>query len=254
MINVNVPVTNTELVEAMNKFINDKTAQNEIEMIDKIQSANYLSPMIFEGVIEDNVVKKDSTLSFKLLTNTSNESFYMAFTDWSELGKWSTNKEETLILRYDDLKSMILNESSSIKGAAINPFNQNIILTSEVFKYFEQRKSEVSIRKNSRIMLGEPANYPHEMVRELSQFFKQNKTIKSAYLFLASYENQEAPNLLLIIESSDGKQLYPQIGNLAQKFLSENEYIDIVPIESELGQYAIKNSTPFYKRKKWNLF
>lgn len=254
MIDVNVPVKNEELVDSMNRFINDKTAPNEIEMINKIQNAIYLSPMIFEGIIEDNVVKKDSKISFKLLTNTLNESFYMAFTDWDELGKWSTEKEETLILKYDDLKSLIFNESTSIKGVSINPFNHNIILTKEVFDYFEHRKSEVNIRENSPIMLGEPANYPYEMVNDLCKFFSRNKTIKSAYLFLASYEDNRSPNLLLIIDSSDGKLLFPQIGNLAQKHLSENEYIDIAPIECELGQYAIKNSNPFYQRKKWKLF
>jgi len=254
MIDVNVPVTNVELVNIMNEFINEKTSQNEIELINQIQYAHFLTPMNFEGEIEDNIVKKDSTMSFKLLTNTSNESFYMAFTDWTELGKWSTSKEETLIIKYDDLKTMVLNDINNIKGFVINPFNQNIIITSELIDYFTNRKSEVTIKEKTKVMLGEPANYPQEMVNELTRFFKQYKEIESAYLLLAHYESIEKPNLLLIIDSTNEKELYSQIGSLAQKFLAKDEYIDIVQLKSEFGVSSTKNVKPFYRRKKWKLF
>jgi len=254
MIDVNKPVTNPELVKAMNDFLKEKSAEKEFILIEEITKANYLTPIIFKGEIEGGLLKKDSTLSLKLITNNSNESFFLAFTDWDELSKWSNEREQTLISTYDDLRHMVLN-SDDIKGFVINAFNQNFVITPEVMEYFSHRKSEIVIKENTRITLGQPANYPYEMINALSSFFKKNKEIESAYVFLAHKDGDQKPNLLLVIDfTGDKAVLFPKIASVAQDFLCENEYIDMIPLNSSFGKDAIKDSTPFYKRKKWTLF
>jgi hypothetical protein len=248
MVDVNKPVTNPKLVEIMNGFLKEKSAEKEFILIEEITKANFLVPIIFQGEIAEGVLKKDSIMSFKLITNNSNESFFMAFTDWDELGKWSKEREQTLIFTYDDLKHMVL-KSEDIKGFVINAFNQNFMITPEVMEYFSRRKSEVVIKENTKIMLGQPANYPYEMVNALSSFFKKNKEIESAYVFLAHKEGDQKPNLLLIIDfTGDKAVLFPRIAAVAQDFLGEDEYIDLIPLDSNFGKDAINDSTPFYKR------
>jgi hypothetical protein len=254
MVDVNQPVTNPELVKSINEFLKEKSAENEFFLIQEITKANFITPIIFQGEIEDGVLKKDSIMSFKLITNSSDESFHLAFTDWEELGKWSKEPEQTLISTYDDLKHMVL-KSDGIKGFVINPFNQNFVITPEIMEYFSRRKSEIVIKENTKIMLGQPANYPHEMVNALSNFFQKNKGIESAYMFLAHKEGDLKPNLLFIIDFSGDKDvLFPRIAAVAQDFLGKDEYIDMIPLNSSFGKDAIKDSTPFYKRKKWKLF
>lgn len=116
MIDVNKPVTNPELVKIMNKFLEERSAENEVLLIERIYHANFLVPIIFDGEIENGVLKKGSTISFKLIANSLNESFIPAFTDWDELIKWSKNKEQTLISSYEDLKSMVTKTPDKIKG------------------------------------------------------------------------------------------------------------------------------------------
>ncbi|WP_184313765.1 enhanced serine sensitivity protein SseB [Anaerosolibacter carboniphilus] len=254
MVDVNQPVTNPELVKSMNLFLKEKSAENEFNLIEKITQANYLVPVIFQGKIEDGVLKKDSIINFKVISNSSDESFYIAFTDWDELGKWSKEPEQTLISTYDDLKHMVL-KSEGIKGFVINPFNQNFIITPEVIEYFSRRKSEIVIKQDTKIMLGQPANYPHEMIKALSNFFQKNKEIKSAYMFLAHKEEDQKPNLLFIVDfTGDKAVLFPRIAAIAQEFLGKDEYIDLVSLNSSFGKDATKNATPFYKRKKWKFF
>ena len=136
MIDVNKPLTNPELVNSMNTCLNEKTAENEAVFIEKIIKANFLAPIIFKGEIENGVLKADSTISFKTITNSLNESFFLAFTDWEELGKWSKEKEQTLIVPYDDLKAMVLKDNTNIKGFVINAYGQNFLITPELMEYF----------------------------------------------------------------------------------------------------------------------
>ena len=76
MIDVNKPITNPELVKAMNDFLKEKSAEKEFILIGEITKANYLTPIIFQGEIEEGLIKKDSIISFKLITDNSNESFF----------------------------------------------------------------------------------------------------------------------------------------------------------------------------------
>ena len=97
--------------------------------------------MVFSNVCDDSVKKRK-----QLIENAANDAFLLAFTDWDELVKWSTEKEETLICTYDDLKTMVLNDPDQIKGFVINPFGQNVVITPELIHYIAQRTSEIVLR------------------------------------------------------------------------------------------------------------
>ncbi len=158
-------------------------------------------------------------------------------------------KEPTITIIW--YKSMVLT-SGNVEGFVINSFNQRLMITPEIMEYFDRRNSEMLIKEDTKITLGQPADYPHEMIGALSDYFKKNKDIKSAYKFLAHIEGEQKSNLLFIIDfTGDKEALFPKIGTIAQDFLGKDEYIDIVPLDSDFGKNAVKNSKPFYKRKKW---
>ena len=136
MIDVNEPLTNPELVNCMNICLNEKSTENEAVFIEKVTKAHFLAPIIFKGDIENGLLTEDSTMSFKTLTNSLEETFFLIFTDWDELGKWSKKKEQTLILHYDDLKAMVLKDNLNVKGFIINPYGQNFLITPELMEYF----------------------------------------------------------------------------------------------------------------------
>jgi hypothetical protein len=255
MIDVNKPVTNPQLVDIMNKFSNERSAENEFILIERITNAHFLTPIIMKGEIENGVLKAGSTISFKMITNNSDESFFIAFTDWEELAKWSKEKEETLISTYDDLKGMVLKDTVNIKGFVINPYGQNIMITPEIMQYFSKKKSEIVIEKDTKVLLGQPSNYPYEMANALTKFFKKHKEVESAYLFLSHKEGDDKSNLLFVIGFVGEKAtLFPQIAAVAQGYLGKDEYIELISLDSAFGKDATKDSTPFYKKKVWKLF
>ena len=102
MIEVNKPVTNPELVESMNKFINEKNADNELNIIEKINKSLLMTPVIINAEVENGLISEGTTVSFKTITNTNNESYIVTFTDHDELSKWAKGKEQTLAYTYED--------------------------------------------------------------------------------------------------------------------------------------------------------
>ena len=54
----------------------------------------------------------------------------MAFTDWKELYKWNSSKEQqTVIFGYKDFQSIMKEARDVYSGMVINPFGANIVIT-----------------------------------------------------------------------------------------------------------------------------
>lgn len=254
MVNVNEPVENPKLVDAINTLITESNNLNENVFISELENAHFLTPMRFDGKIENGVVKKNSTMSLHLITDKNEKSYFMAFTDWDELRKWNKEYVETLILTYRDLAEMITQDKVNVCGFTINPLGQNIIITNDIVAYFQNKRTQITIEEEEKVLIGEPATYPSDMIESLKKLFEKTKTISSAFLVYIFYENKNQGNLLLIIDSASSREIFPVIGSHAQGFLSEGEYIDIVELDSEFGRKASKDFKPFYKRKKFGLF
>ncbi|MBU3217068.1 SseB family protein [Clostridium estertheticum] len=149
MIKANKPVTNPELVESMNKFINENSAVNELSLIEKINKSHLMTPVKISGELENGLITEGTTVSFKTITNRDNESYIVTFTDEDELCKWSKDKHQTLAYTYDELNGIVLENISTIKGFVINPYNQIFIITPELMLYFSQRKAEIAAKEDS---------------------------------------------------------------------------------------------------------
>ncbi|MBX4262664.1 enhanced serine sensitivity protein SseB [Clostridium estertheticum] len=255
MIKVNKPVTNPELVESMNDFINEKSAKNELKLIEKINKSHLMTPVIISDEVKNRLIPEETTVSFKTITNADNESYIVTFTDEDELSKWSKDKEQILAYTYDELNGIVLENINEVKGFVINPYGQIFIITPEVMQYFSKRKSEIGIKEDTKIMLGQPAVYPTELVNVMSKFFETQKEVKSAYLFLARTEGEQKSNLLFVIDFTCEKELlFPKIEARMQGHIGKGEYFDMISMDSSLGTSAVKNSTPFYKKQVRKLF
>ena len=136
MIKANKPVTNPELVESMNNFINEKSAKNELILIKKINKSHLMTPVMISDEVKDGLIPDGTTVDFKTITNEDNESYIVTFTDENELYKWSKDKQQTLAYTCEDLNGIVLENISEIKGFVINPYGQIFIITPEVMLKF----------------------------------------------------------------------------------------------------------------------
>lgn len=242
-------ITNQGLVLTMEKYLTEKTNVNEILLVDQIMQAEFLTPIILEGDIENGVLKPGSSLDFITIINEQNESYLMAFTDENELRKWSDQQKQTMIVTYDDLKGMVFRDDS-VSGFAINPFGQNFIITPQIMDYFAKINSALLMqKKEQRVIIKQPENCPQEMMTALKQYFKTEKGVKSAYLFSAKRDGQTKPYYLFIVDyEGETGLLFPQVQAITRSFLPPEELIEILPLNSSFGLEAIKTASPFYLR------
>lgn len=268
---INRPIMNPTLVCAANHFfqgLNTKRVTRDMEanMFKEIYHAKYLMPldaskMNMEKTNADNgecVVKEKSMMQFPLITNSEDKSFYPFFTDWNEFRRF--DKEQKFsgnIVTFEDIKYFI----DKADGISINPYGANITLTKDMCNVIESVAKgspqntvikEHAAEKDTKVMLGEPAEYPQKMVDEICKYLKTNKNVNAAYLRLMVKDNEQS-YLIVVDFSGDKNEVFSGAANAGVPF-SNGKYLDFVPLSSSFGKGAVENVEPFYKKKKFRIF
>ena len=224
MIDLNKPVTNPELLEAIDAMKRDGSSENLDHVINEVMRANFLSPVIITPAPEadesgSTVLKAETTISFHMITDSVGKSYFPAFTDWDELRKW--NKEEnmqTLISTFDDYAAMVLGENGRSEGFVINPFGTNIPFSRDMIESLKNQKEKINenviddsgirehtVEKDTKILLGQPAVYPSDLVRSVTNYIKQQKNVEKAFLLLMKNEENKESSYLIVMDFKGDK-------------------------------------------------
>lgn len=267
MIDVNKPVTNPDLAVAIKAMKEENTKESQDKVINEVMKAHFISPVIISpvpGSSNDScevVLKEDTIINFSIIQNTANQQFFLAFTDWVELGRWhKCENQQTLILTFDDLAAMVLDEKGHSDGFVINPYGENIIFNKTMIGALRDEKErranggvvEQVVKKDTTVQLGQPSIYPKEMVNAISDYLKRQKNVQAAYLQLMIKEGEQS-YLVIIDFVGDRRVIFDGIANVAMSHLN-GMFIDLVPYDSDFGHNATNNIEPFYKKKKFGLF
>lgn len=207
MIDVNKPVTNPSLVEAIKNMNENNTKEKQDKVIDEVMKAHFISPVNISPAPSSSsnnnevVLKEKTTISFNIIEDTNNQKFFLAFTDWDELGKWHINEnQQTLIVTFDDLAAMILDEKGNSDGFVINPFGHNITFNKSMILNLKNEKErrnnggvvEQIVEKDTPVQLGQPRVYPKVMTNAISDYLKRQRNVKAAYLQLMIKEGEQS--------------------------------------------------------------
>lgn len=111
---------------------------------------------------------------------------------------------------------------------------------------------EIIIRKETQVQIGQPANYPTEIVNALRQLFSDNSKIKAAYLgWIYNPSTKEPPHFIFGLDSDgDIQNEIKEAGLIVRQFIKPDEFVDFIRIDdkSELSDYFVKQTKPFYKK------
>jgi hypothetical protein len=265
------PIMNPALICAANRFfqgLNTKRVTRDMEanMFMEIYNAKYLMPfdaskINMEKTNADSgecVVKENSIMQFPLITNSEDKCFYPFFSDWNEFRRY--DKEQKFsgnIVNFESIKYFM----DKADGISINPYGVNITLTKDMLSVIESVakgspqntviKEQVA-EKDTKVMLGEPAEYPHLMIDAISKYLKTNKNVNASYLRLMIKDNEQS-YLIVVDFSGDNNKVFSGIANAGGPF-SNGMYLDFVPLSSSFGKGAVENVEPFYKKKKFGIF
>lgn len=126
-IDVNKPVENPNLKAAIQKFINERTERNALELGRQLNGSVFLIAMnTNEMIMTDNkngssVVQKGSVIKILNCFNEKNECFLPIFTDWEEIRLWTKENVGGLMSPSKDTWEFILSQQETYKGIVINP-------------------------------------------------------------------------------------------------------------------------------------
>lgn len=248
---INKPITNPRLLNAIEEMKKDNS--KEQFFVNELFKANFLCPAKIElknsekGSKGQVTIGEGSTISLTSIDNQQGKHFLMAFTDWKELGKWKQKENiQTIILTCKDYQQILGREDSPYAGFVINPYSANIVFNKEILENIHP--NEITIQAGESVMIGEPKEYPTDMVEKLKQMFKNIKEIRCAYLLWMA-RNNETSYLFVLDANGDEKKLFPVVGETCQPYL-KGKFMDMVPFRAQFGQRAVENQKPFYISSK----
>lgn len=216
----------------------------------EIFSAKYIVPSETEklrtGKVKRGMIKpkKNSEVSFPLLTNSEGKSFYPFFTDWNEYRKFDPQGHFTLLAAgFEDFQKF----SGTADGIVINPFGLNLILNDDMLKDIKKVSADAEKEKYG-ITVGEPKEYPVGMIRAMTDYFDEHEEINAAY-FKLMYKDEEKSYLVALDFTTEREpaDIYNEIATDALPF-AEGVPIDFIDMNSDFARKVFGSSEPFYIR------
>ncbi len=275
---ISIPVLNPKLQYAMIRFFQVLYSQNNFEgkngvlnhlegnMLEEVINSKYLLPMNLkqeEPAIPDGqgmmTLKEGSIINFPQLVDKNDKVWLPAFTDWIEFEKaYDKNVWNGNIATYNDL----LTFSEKMEGVVINcqgiSFQINEKNKKTIEEYMKIKRNpnaipvnEITIKKDTKVMLGEPSEYPTRMIESIKEYMKKQKAIKKAYLRLMIKGNEKS--YLIVVDFEGNKDIIFQgVADSAMPYL-EGMFLDMA-IMDDWAKNAVRDVEPFYKKKLFGLF
>ncbi len=258
MIDINQPVTNPALAAAIRDMKQNNTQEAQVRVINEVMKAQFISPVIISPppvpwADGKTVLEQNTTIHFTTLENAEKQVFYPAFTDWEELGKVGLSEnQQTLVMTFEDLAALVLDEKGGSDGFVVNPFSDSLVLDKHTVGALAEEKRKHSgvveqvIEEDTPVQLGQPRDYPTEMVKAISEYLKQQKRVNAAWLQLMMREGEQS-YLIIVDFTGDKREIFDGIYKAAMDHAGGMP-IDMIPYDLEFGRTATAGIEPFYKK------
>lgn len=113
-------------------------------------------------------------------------------------------------------------------------------------------------QKEAQVLIGQPKNYPNELIEALTRLFKSKKQVKRAWVaHFFNPERDEKPHTLVAIDAGDGfEAVSAEAGIVVRNVKIPNPPVDFLPITGRHGieDYFVKDTKPFYTRRFLGVF
>lgn len=143
---------------------------------------------------------------------------------------------------------LVLNPKSDY-GKEFNPSEIEALLATGVNHVAKERVGA----EPTKILLGQPANYPAEMVSALTSLLAKHVAVKAAFLCLMQdAAKEDAPALVVGFEGDGDLALaMKEAGSVVADTAPPGIAVDFVVVErggSDISDYLVNSTKPFYER------
>lgn len=109
------------------------------------------------------------------------------------------------------------------------------------------------MQRETKVLLGQPANFPAQMVDALTAVFSKRNQVKAAYVLLMHDTSRDAKPHLVVGVQADGvvEDLFREVGVVAGDSAPKGEPVDLYrvdPNDKGLSQHFLSKVKPFYER------
>lgn len=254
-------IKNPELLEAIEKMQTDGSKENIDAMINEIIKAKLILPAKITPTTQAKtengrtVMQQANQVQFRLLKNGNGEMFFGVFTDVEEMYKWEDTKNSSKVVTdFDSLASMVMDEKSNVGGFVVNAFGKSVTFPKPMVMTIKQQRDYLRMKNNTiesgtKIQLGEPDEYPIDLMAALINHFSTEETVNAAYLRMIKKEDGQKSYFIVVDFYGDMQETFDYINKIAKPYLDDEIELTMMPYSMEFARNAVNGIEPFYKKE-----
>lgn len=253
-------IKNPELLSAIEKMQADGSKENIDAMVNAVMEAKFILPAKVTPTTQartrngQTVMEQSTQVQFRLLENANKEKFFGVFTDTDELYKWNdTQSSNKVVTDFDSLAQMVMDPSANVLGFVINPFGKSVTFPKGMVISFKQQRDFMRSKANNiepgtPIQLGEPKEYPIDLMAALINHFSTEDFVNAAYLRMMEQNGQKS-YLIVVDFIGNMEETFDSISKVAKPFLDDEIQLSMMPYSMEFGKSAVRGVEPFYRKQ-----
>lgn len=257
-------IKNPELLEAIEKMQADGSKENVDAMINEIIKAKLILPAKIMPTTQAKtengrtVMQQANQVQFRLLKNGNGEMFFGVFSDVEEMYKWEdTKKASKVVTDFDSLASMVMDGKSNVEGFVVNAFGKSVTFPKQMVMTIKQQRDYLRMKNNTiesgtKIQLGEPDEYPIDLMAALINHFSTEETVNAAYLRMIKKEDGQKSYFIVVDFYGDMQETFDYINKVAKPYLDDEIELTMMPYSMEFARNAVNGIEPFYKKQADN--
>ncbi|MBQ2798443.1 MAG: enhanced serine sensitivity protein SseB C-terminal domain-containing protein [Ruminiclostridium sp.] len=242
-------IKNPELLAAMREIKASEKPEEGVQKkyVNAIMKASFVVPVAIKSVDADGKLKMD----ISHLKNKQGDAYIMAFTDYDTLlkaAKGASTEPQALGFTYGDLVRMVSEKGCPMKGFAINPFTENIIIGPQQAHAISMLSIQMKVESGEMAVINELPTIPFEITAPIEKYFDKVKTVRKAYLM--SLKRADEERRLVIVDLFEGVDFAEFSKAFAEDVLKpmddEKMPFMVMPITEEAAAISVKEKVPFY--------
>lgn len=253
-------IFNPELKKAIENMQAENSRENIDAMINEVIKAKFILPARITPTTQaktengQTVMQAATQVQFRLLENANKDKFFGLFTDVEELYKWNdTQSSQKVVTDFDSISQMVMDPNSGVLGFVINPFGKSVTFPKPMIISIKQQKDYFALNKNNlkqgEVHLGEPEEYPVELMAALINHFSTEPTVNSAYLRMMEQNGQKS-YLVVVDFVGDMRKTFEAIAQIANPHLDDDIELSMMPYSMEFARTAVNGVEPFYRKEQ----
>lgn len=253
-------IKNPKLLAAIEKMQEDGSKENIDAMVNAVIEAKFILPAKVTPTTKartqngKTVMEQSTQVQFRLLENGNKEKFFGVFTDTDELYKWNdTQSANKVVTDFDSIASMVMDPHAGVLGFVINAFGKSVTFPKPMVISIKQQrdynKMKNRLEPGSKIHLGEPEEYPIDLMATLINHFSTEENVNAAYLRMMQKENGQKSYLIVVDFYGEMEETFEAISKVAKPYLDEEIELSMMPYSMEFARTAVNGVEPFYKKQ-----